>query len=539
MKNSNSEVVSDLLIHNANIYVECGSFAEALLIDSVGVVAAVGTFDEVRRAASEIGDTSLKIIDAKGKTIIPGFNDGHLHLVMTGEAMQEVRLNEAQSIEEVIALGRQYLSEHLETSVLYGRGWNQELFADEKRLLTREDLDRISTEIPIVFERVCAHVSCGNTRAAEISGVMASAGTEGVDVDENGVPTGITRENACRFYRNLRSADRDAILKSIGSAAELAASYGITTVQTCDAGGSDWKKVFDTFEDFVREKRQQCIRFSHQCWFMNAGDLKAFAGSAHPQETPFNRISAVKLFMDGSLGARTARMRSPYKDEPGSRGIAAFSLAELTSMVEEADAAGFPVLVHAIGDEAIETVLDAFDAVKKDASPRHGIVHVQITDTPLLERFAKSGVQAVVQPVFLKSDIDVVEKRVGKELASTSYAFGTIRKLGIPMSLSTDSPIESMSPFENLYFAQTRRVDKDSEPFNASECLDIYDAVDAYTLGSAYTENTEAYKGRIRPGFVADLAVLDRNIFEVDAEDIRGTHVEATLVAGKVVYGKI
>lgn len=539
MKNSNSKVVSDLLIHNANIYAERGVFAESILIDSAGMIAAVGTFDEVRRTASEIGDASLKIIDAKGKTLIPGFNDAHLHLTMTGEAMQEVRLNEAQSIEEVIALGRQYLSEHPQTSVLCGRGWNQELFADEKRLLTREDLDRISTEIPIVFERVCAHVICGNTRAAEISGVMASAGTEGVDVDENGVPTGITRENACRFYRNLRSADRDAILKSIGSAAELAASYGITTVQTCDAGGSDWKKVFDTFEDFVRGKQNKCIRFSHQCWFMNAGDLKAFAEGAHPQETPFNRISAVKLFMDGSLGARTARMRKPYMDEPGSRGIAAFSLAELTSMVEEAEAAGFPVLVHAIGDEAIETVLDAFDAVKKDASPRHGIVHVQITDTPLLERIAKSGIQAVVQPVFLKSDIGVVEKRVGKDLASTSYAFRTIRKLGIPMSLSTDSPIESMNPFENLCFALTRRVDKDSEPFNASECLDIYDAVDAYTVGSAYTENAETYKGRIRPGYVADIAVLDRNIFEIEPEDIRETLVEATLVAGKVIYGKI
>lgn len=539
MKNSNSNGVSDLLIHNANIYVERGSFAEALLIDSAGVIAAVGTFDEVRRAASEIGDASLRIIDAKGKTIIPGFNDAHLHLVMTGEAMQEVRLNEAQSIEEVIALGREYLSEHPETSVLYGRGWNQELFADEKCLLTRVDLDRISTEIPIIFERVCAHVICGNTRAAEISGVMASAGIEGVDVDENGVPTGITRETACSLYRDLRGADRDALLKSIGSASELAATFGITTVQTCDAGGSDWKKVFDTFEDFIRERLQRCIRFSHQCWFMNAGDLKAFAGSAHPQETPFNRISAVKLFMDGSLGARTARMRKPYMDEPGSRGIAAFSLAELTSMVEEAEAAGFPVLVHAIGDEAIETVLDAFDAVKKDASPRHGIVHVQITDTPLLERFAKVGVQAVVQPVFLKSDIGVVEKRVGKELASTSYAFGTIRKLGIPMSLSTDSPIESMNPFENLYFALTRRVDKDSEPFNASECLDIYDAVDAYTVGSAYTENAEAYKGRLRPGFAADLAVLDRNIFAVDAEALRNTRVEATMVAGKQIYGKI
>lgn len=540
MKKSNSETVSDTLIRNARIYSERGVFAESLLIDSAGVIAAVGTFDEVRRVASNKGGAHLKIIDAEGRTIVPGFNDSHMHLAMTGAAMNEVCLTDAMSIDEVVTIARQYLSEHPGIKILWGRGWNQERFTDEKRLLTRFDLDRISNEIPVVFERVCAHAICGNTRAAQLSGVMGSAGAEGVDVISDGIPSGLVRENACSLYRDLRGrCEAEELIGNIDRATCAALSYGITSVQTCDAGGAQWKRVFDAYGRCIRSKQNKCFRVAHQCWFMNAGDLKAFAESARPPETPFNRISAVKLFMDGSLGARTASLRSPYKDESDSRGIAAFTCSELTGMIEEAGAAGIPVLVHAIGDAAIETVLDAFEAVKKSTSPRHGIVHAQITDKALLRRVAASGVQVLVQPVFLKSDIAIVEKRVGKELASTSYAFGTMKKLGIPMSFGTDSPIESMHPFENIYFALTRKADGYSEAFNADECLDIYDAVDAYTAGSAYAESTEIYKGRIRPGYVADLAVLDRNIFEITPEEIRKARVTATMVGGILVYGKI
>lgn len=540
MKKSNSETMSDTLIRNARIYSGRGVFAESLLIDSAGVIAALGTFDEVRRVASNKGGAHLKIIDAEGRTIVPGFNDSHMHLAMTGASMNEVCLNDAMSIDEVVTIARQYLSEHPGIKMLWGRGWNQERFTDEKRLLTRFDLDRISNEIPVVFERVCAHAICGNTRAAQLSAVMDSAGAEGVDVISDGIPSGLVRENACSLYRDLRGrCEAEELICNIDRAACAALSYGITSVQTCDAGGTEWKRVFDAYGRYIRTKQNKCLRVAHQCWFMNAGDLKAFAESVRPQETPFNRISAVKLFMDGSLDARTASLRSPYKDESGSRGIAAFTCSELAGMIEEADTAGIPVLVHAIGDAAVETVLDAFEAVKKSTSPRHGIVHAQITDKALLGRVAASGVQVLVQPVFLKSDIAIVEKRVGKELASTSYAFGTMKKLGIPMSFGTDSPIESMNPFENIYFALTRKADGHSEAFNADECLDIYDAVDAYTAGSAYAESTEIYKGRIRPGYVADLAVLDRNIFEITPEEIRKVRVTATMVGGILVYGKI
>lgn len=544
MKNSNSEIVPDTLIRNADIYVECGHFAEALLIDSAGVIAAVGTFDEVSRAAFDKGDVHLKIIDAEGRTIIPGFNDSHMHLAMTGAAMNEVRLNDATSIEEVVTLSRCYLAEHPDIKILWGRGWNQERFSDEKRLLTKFDLDRISTDIPVVLERVCAHAICGNTRAAELSGVTYAAGEEGVDVGQDGAPSGLVRENACRLYRELRGAlGEEELLRNIDCAAARAVSYGITSVQTCDAGGAEWKSVFDAYERYTRSKENCCLRFAHQCWLMNVADVKRFCaevrGMSAILDNPFNRVSAVKLFMDGSLGARTAALRAPYADEPDNVGTMMFGEAELTRMVEEAEGAGLPVLVHAIGDRAVESLLSVFEANAGEASLRHGIVHAQITDKSLLDRMARAVVQVLIQPVSLKSDIAIVEKRVGKALALTSYAFGTMKKLGIPMSIGTDSPIESMNPFENIYFALTRKADGNSEAFYPEECLDICDAVDAYTTGSAYAENAENCKGRIRPGFAADLAVLDRNIFEITPEEVRKTRVTATLVGGRLVYGKI
>ena len=198
------------------------------------------------------------------------------------------------------------------------------------------------------------------------------------------------------------------------------------------------------------------------------------------------------------------------------------------------------MIAHAIGDRAVETVLDAFEGACEDGvnPKRLGVVHVQIADPELLQRFAKMGAVAYVQPIFLDYDIGIVADRVGEELASTSYAFGTLRDQGVHVAFGTDSPVEDMNPFDNLYCAVTRQR-KNGEPvggYGPNERFDMMQAIDAYTLEGAYCEFEENRKGRLLPGYLADLVVLNQDLFTIAPDEIRQTKVLATMVNGRWVY---
>lgn len=201
---------------------------------------------------------------------------------------------------------------------------------------------------------------------------------------------------------------------------------------------------------------------------------------------------------------------------------------------------GCQVVTHAIGDGAIEEVLNGYDTVCENGENplRMGVVHCQITDLPLLYRFVKNDILALVQPIFLHYDMTVVEDRVGKAMASTSYAFETMRRLGIHTSFGTDSPVEDMNAIDNLYCAVTRKnlAGGPEGGFYPQECMDIFDAVDAYTTESAYVSFEENVKGRIRPGYFADLVILSEDIFTMPADNLRDTKVDATMVGGRFVY---
>lgn len=232
-------------------------------------------------------------------------------------------------------------------------------------------------------------------------------------------------------------------------------------------------------------------------------------------------------------------MRKPYADDPSTCGIATLTPQEIDTLVGMAVQNQCGVVIHAIGDAAIENVLNAYDKVCDGTNPlRLGIIHVQITDRPLLERFTKNDILALVQPIFLHYDTGIVEDRVGKELAATSYAFKTLVDLGVHTSFGTDSPVEDMDPIANIYCAVTRKNLR-GEPqggFHPEECMDVYQAVDAYTIESAYASFEEKVKGRLMKGYFADLVILSDNIFTVASDDILKVKVDATMVNGHFVY---
>ena len=532
-----------MVIYNAKAYLERGRFAQALLIQD-GIIRAVGSNEGILAAAP---DTAQRL-DAGGRTIVPGFNDCHQHLQMVGELLGSIQLLGADSIGEVKRRVRAFIKANRPApgTVLHGMGWNQDYFGDEHRLLTRRDLDEVCSEYPLILERACGHILTANTAAMKRAGITEStAPAEGgaIDRDENGRLTGIFRENACQQVLCIRPPrTAETVAAQLRRAMDHAAACGVTSVQTMDLRPADWRITLKAYE---MVQRRPTLRVYHQCNFMTPAEYQAFldAGYRTGMGDAFHRIGPLKLFVDGSLGARTAVMRQPYRDEPGTRGIATLSQEEFNELVQMAVQNGCQVVTHAIGDGAIEQVLNGYDAVCRNGENplRLGVVHCQITDRPLLERFVKNHILALVQPIFLHYDMTVVEDRVGRELASTSYAFETMRRLGIRTSFGTDSPVEDMNPIDNLYCAVTRK-NLNGGPttgFYPQECMDICDAVDAYTAESAYVSFEENVKGRIRPGYYADLVVLSEDIFTLAPDDLRKTKVDATLVDGRFVYQRV
>jgi predicted amidohydrolase YtcJ len=259
-----------------------------------------------------------------------------------------------------------------------------------------------------------------------------------------------------------------------------------------------------------------------------------------PEWGTFLKIGGLKLFVDGSLGGQTAWMRQPYKDKPDTLGVPVLDQETISRFVKKAHAGGLQVLVHAIGDAGMDATIRAYEnVIQSGKNPlRHGIIHCQITTPDILERMARSRIYALVQPIFLSDDIHILESRVGPELASTYYAWGSINRLGIPMSFGTDAPISPLDPLPNIEWAVLRRDSENpaSRAFCPNETVDVYTAVDAYTKGSAFTTFDENNIGRIAPGFFADLVFLDRDIFTIPPEDIHKAQVLRTMCAGETVY---
>lgn len=527
------------ILQNGKIYVQKNNFQEAILIEN-GVIHQVGTNEEILKNNAD------NIIDLQGKTVLPGFNDSHLHISLIGEAMNLCDLAPAKSISTAIQIGKKFIEDNNGLKVLMGRGWNQDNFTTgEKRLFNRFDLDEISTEIPIIFDRVCSHVTVGNTKALEILGVDENTTVDGgvIEIGSDGKPNGIFNENATRLFMSIiPEKDDQEKEEEFLKAANYALSMGITSVQSCDIMSKDFKSMFKIIQS-IYDNQKVKLRYTHQYNFQDIADFKTYLETEYrtgQYDERFLSRGALKLFKDGSLGARTALMLKDYEDAPGTKGVEALSDKQLQALCDLAAEHGITVVTHAIGDGAIESVINAYEnTMKDDKNPlRHGIVHCQITSLEQLKRISKLNIPVMYQPIFLDNDSKIVEDRVGKELSSTSYAFNTLYQSGSPVSLGTDSPVEDCNPFPNIYCAVTR-LGLNGNPvggFNPAEKMDIQDAIDAYTIGSAFNEFKEDFKGRLKPGYVADLIVLDRDIFTIDPLNIKDMKVEKTMIDGEFVY---
>ncbi len=530
------------IFHNGKIYVERDRFVDAVLVND-GEIERIGTLEEVTEGLCP--NCEREIIDLEGRTMIPGFNDSHQHLLNTGRYMSNVILSGTTKLSEVIERGRRFIEERdLEPGqVIVGSGWNQDYFTDEARMPTRYDLDQISTEYPIIFSRACGHISVANSKALKMAGITRDTEPNAGGViyhDENGEPNGLISENAQAQVRAIvPSTSVDTVLRNLKTGMKYAAAYGITTVQTNDIRTRDYKIIMDGYNKLY-ETYPDAIRVYHQSNIPDPDQYREFIETGHGTRmgTEMQMYGPLKLFVDGSLGARTAWMKNPYADDPSTYGVPTMTDEQLDELVGIADSHDCQVAIHAIGDAAIQQVLDAYSKVieGRNNRNRHAVIHVQITDRNMLETFYNKDILAQVQPIFIHYDMNVVYDRVGKELGDTSYNFGTLYRMGVHTSYGTDSPVEDMHPFHNLYCAVTRKRLDGAREYLPSERVDIYDAVDQYTIGSAYACFSENRRGRIRPGFLADFAVLDRDIFTIPEDEIKDVQCVMTFVNGRKIF---
>ena len=535
----------DTILINGKVLKDDGTFVEAIAIKD-GYISALGNNEEI----TELKCSDTKVIDVDGKLVIPGLNDSHIHLYNLGAFLSALNLYGVTSIEEIISKSKGYIASNSfkENQTIIGRGWNQDYFTDAKRLLNRHDLDRITTECPLYFKRACGHVTVCNTKALEVAGVTSDTSqvAGGVfEIGSDGKPNGIFNENAQSLLQCLLpEVSLEMVKDYLRLAFRHAISNGLTSVQTNDFtyGSPECTYILEAYKELL-ESNEVPLRIYLQCCFDEPRSFKEFIDTGYYTGYGNDRfkIGPLKLFVDGSLGARTSLMRNEYNDDRTTKGVACMKQEQLNELVEIADNNKFQVIVHAIGDEGINQALNSYERIYNPHTNnqlRHGINHCQITDIELLKRFKSSNSIAYVQPIFLHYDLHIVEDRVGKELASTSYAFKTMHDLGIHVAYGTDAPVEDLNPFECMYCAVTRK-DLSGYPnngFYTDECVTINEAINAYTIGSAYSSFEENIKGTLEVGKLADIVVVDRDLYAVDSGEIKDAKAIMTIVGGKIVF---
>lgn len=520
--------------------------AEALLIRGE-TLTAVGSDEEIRSL-----DRNAESIDLKGRTVLPGFNDSHLHTLGYGRFLGVTDLRGCASVEEMLLRLRPALGDPEDPdSWLTGRGWDQERFhalpqGPSRPFFDRSCLDGLPTRRPLLLERNCGHVGVANTRGLQVLGLFREDpfGPTQVDRDEKGEPTGVLREDALEWARGqVYRIDFDSALRFFARAGEAFARRGITSVQSDDLGplGTDLDMLLRLF-GALREKDLFPVRLNEQFLLPRREDLEAFleGGYRTGQGDGHFRFGPLKMLLDGSLGARTAALRRDYADDPGNRGLLLYGPEALKERVARAHGAGMQVAIHCIGDRSLQTALEAYQAalaeVPRDA--RHTIVHCQVGDGELYDRMARLGVAAAVQPPFVASDQSIAPPRLGADRLAGAYPLKGLLDRGILTTGGSDAPVEDPAPLRGLWAAVTRQREpgNPAEGWLPGERISFPEALDLYTRAGARLSFEEHVKGALIPGFYGDLTVLREDPFRVDPEALPDLPVDLTVCGGRITW---
>ena len=538
VKPASLDIVPEIIFFNGVIYTGVGlaedkpETVQAMAIGG-GKVLAVGTTEEITRLAGP--NTRLRDLNTANTStyVFPGFNDAHTHLGSAGRTRLNVDLTGVKSLSAMLAKVETSAKDAPAGHWLTGGNWDHTLWA-EKKLPTRQDLDKVTAGHPAFLDRIDGHIAIANSAALAAAGITGKTTPPqggAIDLDANGEPTGILRESAQDLvYKVIPPPSHDERRRGDELAIADALAHGVTSVQDF----SDWQD-FLVFEELEKEGKLH-LRITEWLPFKDPLDELKKKRAHHDLNDPLLHTGFLKGFMDGSLGSRTAAMKAPYSDDPGNTGLPQYTQAQLNKMAVVRAQAGFQLGFHAIGDKAAAMALNAYAQPGVARTARNRIEHAQVVDPADIQRFARLGVIASMQPSHLLTDMNWAKDRLGPRRAATSYAWKAFLDAGVPLAFGTDYPVEPITPFRGLYAAVTRMNEAGTREYFPENKLTRGQALYAYTQGSAYAEFAEKHKGQLAPGYDADFILVDRNLYTVGASAILYSVVLETFVSGQEAF---
>jgi predicted amidohydrolase YtcJ len=467
-----------------------------------------------------------------GALVIPGLTDAHIHAMWYALSLRELDLRDLSRAALLDTVAARTCELPPGTWII-GRGWDQNLW-DDDCFLTATELDRVAPEHPVALIAKSAHAWVVNAAALRVAHITAETpdplhGKVGRNAD--GSPNGMLFENATHLVRAvIPPATLDEIVDALDVAQGHLLALGITGIHDVDG-----LPAFAAFQELHRQERLRVrvVKYVR----LESLDAVLDAGLCTGYGDDWLRFGGLKLFADGALGSRTGAMLEPYAGEPENVGLLTLEPEQLAEATRRAAAGGLALAVHAIGDRANALVVDALEAVR-DVNPalRHRIEHAQLMRPEDRARMGQAGFVASMQPIHAIHDMAMADRYLGPQRVPYAYAWRSMAKAGSVLAFGSDAPIEIFDPFIGLYAAVTRRRE-DGFPgpagWHPEQRLTLPEALRAYTWGAAYAAGLESRMGLLVPGYVADLAVLDRDIFALPPEALLKTHVTRVMVNGR------
>ncbi|MFE4075524.1 amidohydrolase [Peribacillus sp. YIM B13477] len=487
--------------------------------------------------------SGTKVFNYGNQLIMPGFHDFHLHIMFSALSLTSINLFEARSAQEVAAKVLEFSKDCPEEGWIIGMQWDAGYWHDKQEPHYRI-LDAVIPDRPVVLFHAEGHYTWVNSKAMELAGVTEEIRDPDFgryERDKNGLLTGILYEEAQQIVLKealrLTQNKKETILKEF---LRLLSQYGITSVNDLFAPIDDFLQDYDLFEKL--DKQGELTTRFHITPELD-GNLDKAQILRNKYVSKKLQFSGLKQFVDGTVTGHTAYFLKPYSDQLDICGHPALDPEVLIDRVVKADELGFRIRFHAIGDAAIRLALDAFEeAVRKNGKrdSRHTIEHIEVIDSDDIERFSKLGVIASMQPDHMAaSSREVYSSIIGPEREKNVFLTKSLLDTGTSLALGTDFPVSiSLNPMRQIYTAITR-VDSSGDPQNTwhpEQKLTLAEALQAYTYGSAHGCFREHELGTIEEGKLADLVVLDRNLFDIPESEVLKTKVELTINDGKVVY---
>ena len=523
----------DLVITNGKIWTgdTAQPWVEALAIKGNRIVM-TGTSAE----ASALITTATDVIDNPAGMVVPGFIDSHVHFLTGGFSLSSVKLRDAKDKAEFVSRIAAYASTLAPGDWILNGDWDHENWGGE--LPTHNWVNEITADNPMLINRLDGHMMLANAAAMRAANVTADTpDVNGGEIvrDADGNPTGIFKDNAMDLILRVVPTPTAAQLdRALEAASNYVASHGVTSVHDM----SDWQSLA-TFRRAVNKNKLKTRIYQSvplKDWPRLAKEIEL-----NGRGDNWLKIGGLKGFMDGSLGSHTAAFFQPFTDAPSDRGFFINEASDMANWITNADAAGLNILVHAIGDRAISTLLDIYadiDAADPEKDRRFRIEHAQHIDPHDFNRFADLKIIASMQPYHAIDDGRWAEKVIGSERAKSTYAFKSLLDAGAKVAFGSDWFVAPPIPLVGIYAAVTRSTldEKNPEGWIPEEKISVEEALTAYTSTAAYASFDENVKGQLKPGLLADFVILDKDLTEIPAEEIRHANVVRTVIGGQTVY---